>query len=86
MVGAHQARLDQYTPFPRATPLHGVAAVIEGDGVLGFGEEKPAPDHQAGQCDEGGEDGAGGGRRSVDDVIDGGLLQFPLPGLPVVAG
>ena len=54
--------------------------------MLGLGEEEPAPDHQDRQCDEGGEDGAGGGRRSVDDVIDGGLLQFPLPGLPVVAG
>ena len=24
--------------------------------------------------------------RLIDDVIDGGLLQFPIPGMPVVAG
>ena len=54
--------------------------------MFGLGEEESALDHQARQRDEGGEDGAFGGRRSVDDVIDGGLLQFPLPGLPVVAG
>ena len=47
----------------RAAPLHGLGAVIEGDGVLGFGEEEPALDHQARQRDHGGEHGAYGGER-----------------------
>ena len=102
-------RLDPL-PYPRAPHPLRRGAVVEGDGVLGFGEEEPALDHQAGEDDEGGEYGAGGdgaelggvrvlphlinqpstgqsdNARSVYDVIYGGLLQFPLPGIPVVAG
>ena len=57
-----RARLYESTPSPRAIPLRGVGAVIEGDGVLGLGEEEPALDHQAGEGDQGGKHRAGKGQ------------------------